>query len=410
MSISWLSSLRGRLVTWYVVVLVLALAAFGAAAVFVIDRDLHASLDARLRTTAQATLNFVDVSDGGVSIDEHDRGQIFALLGSQTEIVIIHDDNQVVFSSAARPSKSLIGLAQAAGFSDISQRNENIRALVLPIEAQKTRVGAVVAWTAANWIQETDRRVAAAFALSALLLAGVAYVAGTAVTRRALEDALRRQRRFTADASHELRAPLSVIRAEADLALRRPRDPAAYQAAITTIASEADRMETLVGTLLSAARTQDGAGSPAFIDLFALAQRVCERFKPAAAAKDISVIVLEGESCNVLGDPDALERAVTAVVHNAIKYTPVGGHISIWTAHQGRNAEVCVRDGGPGFSPEAIVHGLEWFWCDDPVRTGEATGLGLAIADSIARANGGKLTITNTSEGGAQVLISLPAR
>ncbi len=409
MSISWLSSLRGRLVTWYVVVLVLALAAFGAAAVFVIDRDLHASLDARLRTTAQATLNFVDVSDGGVSIDEHDRGQIFALLGSQTEIVIVHDDNQVVFSSAARPSKSLAALAKATGFSDVSQGNENIRVLVLPIEAQKSRVGAVIAWTAATWIQETDRRVATAFALSALLLAAVASIAGTAVTRRALEDTLTRQRRFTADASHELRAPLSVIRAEADLALRRPRDPAAYQAAIATIASEADRMETLVGVLLSAARTQEGGDPTTFIDLFALARQVCERFKPAAAAKDVSVNLRDGESCNVRGDADALERAVTAVVHNAIKYTPFGGQISIWTAHQGKSAELYVRDGGPGFSAEAIVHGLEWFWCDDPVRTAEATGLGLAIADSIARANGGKLTIANPSEGGAQVLISLPA-
>ncbi len=410
MSMSWLSSLRGRLVTWYVVVLVLALAAFGAAAVFVIDRDLHASLDARLRTTAEATLNFVDVSDGGVAIDEHDRGQMFALLGSQTEIVIVHDDNQVVFSSVARPSKGVVVLAQMTGFSDVTQGNEKIRALVLPIDAQKNRVGAVIAWTAATWIQETDRRVAAAFALSALLLAAVASIAGTAVTRRALEDALARQRRFTADASHELRAPLSVIRAEADLALRRPRDPAAYQAAITTIASEADRMETLVGTLLSAARAQDGGGSPAFIDLFALAQRVCERFKPAAAAKDVSVTVREVGSCNVFGDTDALERAITAVVHNAIKYTPFGGHINIWTAHQGKSAEVYVRDGGPGFSSDAIVHGLEWFWCDEPARTGEATGLGLAIADSIARANGGKLTIANASDGGAQVLISLPAR
>ena len=408
MNIPWLSSLRGRLVAWYVVALVVALAAFGAAAVFVIDHDLHATLDARLRTTAQATLNFVDVGDGKVSIDEHDREQVLALLGSESEIAIVQGSNNVVLSSEAGPSPQLIALTQTTGFSDLMQGAENLRVIVLPVQSHGKRLGAVMAWSATTWIQETDRRVATAFALAALLLAVVAALAGTAVARRALEDAFARQRRFTADASHELRAPLAVIRAEADLALRKPRDHDDYRKALATVASEADRMERLVGTLLSAARAHDGGG-PAIIDLQALAQRVCERFQPSAAAKDVSITVRDGESCAVLAGEDALERAVTAVLHNAIKHTPAGGGIDIWTSHGRRSGEMGIRDGGPGFSRQALEHGLEWFWCDDPARSGDSTGLGLAIADSIARANGGRVVLANGPSGGAQVVISLPA-
>jgi signal transduction histidine kinase len=408
--IPWFSSLRGRLVMWYVVVLVMALLVFGTGAVVVIDRDLRASLDARLQTTAAAARNIVDVKQGRISMDERDREQMFALLGAQTEVVVVRGSNDVIFTSVVRPASALIRLAQATGFADVSNvESETVRAVVLPISIESKRAGAVIAWTTTAWIQGTDRRIAVAFALAALLLAAVASVAGSAVTRRALEDAFTRQRRFTADASHELRAPLAVIRAEADLALRKQRDAKVYERALDTIAVEADRLESLVSALLSAARAENARAKPAVIDLAPVVQRVCERFEPTAVAKDVSVNVSDGQPCHVRGTEDALERALTAIVHNAIKHTPSGGHIDVWTTCKSRRAEICVRDGGPGFSAAALVHGLEWFWCDNPSRSGDASGLGLAIADSIARSSGGNIRLLNSVEGGAQVVISLPA-
>ncbi|MBV8339615.1 MAG: HAMP domain-containing histidine kinase [Candidatus Eremiobacteraeota bacterium] len=267
----------------------------------------------------------------------------------------------------------------------------------------------MIAWSSTDWIGDTDRQIAAAFVLAALLLAAVASLAGSSLAQRALDDTLERQRRFTTDAAHELRAPLSVIRAEADLALRKPRDAQAYQAALATIASEAQQMETMVSTLLVAARAQAERSAHVVVDVLAVARGVCLRLQPAAGAKHISVDVATGEAKST-GDPRALERAITAIVHTAIKHTHDGGTIRIWAERRGATWELRVRDGGGGFTSDALQHGLEWFWRGETARTDDhATGLGLAIASSIARASGGGVTLANADEGGALVTISLPA-
>jgi signal transduction histidine kinase len=411
MRFSWLSSLRTRLTASYAAVLVLALAAFGAAAVFVIDRDLHASLDARLQTTARAALNFIDVKDGSIKIDARDREQLFELLGGQTEIAIQSDASGLVFSTVVKPAADLLAAARATGgFALVRHGGIDVRALVVPVSADGKRAGAVVVWSSMEWILDTDRHVAIAFAVAALLLAAVASITGTAVARRALDDAIARQRRFTTDASHELRAPLSVIRAEADLALRKPRDAATYQSALATIAAEAEMMEKLVSSLLSAARAQNGGGERAIVDLHDVASRVCTHLRPAADVKHVALGLEGEEGCRVVCDGEALERAVTAIVHNAIKYTPAGGHISVSTWRRGGNAELHIQDSGDGFSDDALVHAADWFWRGDQDHSDGGTGLGLAIADSIARAAGGQLSLANAAAGGAQVAISLPAR
>jgi two-component system OmpR family sensor kinase len=200
-----------------------------------------------------------------------------------------------------------------------------------------------------------------------------------------------------------------VIRAEADLALRKPREPAAYQAALTTIANEAEQMETLVSTLLIAARAQAERGTSTSVDILALARGVCARLQPIADAKHIVFDVASGDA-NVTGDPAALERAITAILHNAVKHTPGGGSIRVWAERRANACELRIRDSGAGFTSDALAHGLEWFWREEPGRSDDhATGLGLAIASSIARAGGGGVTLSNASEGGALVTMSFPS-
>lgn len=409
MNRAWFSTLRGRLAMSYVVALMAALAVFGTGAVFVIDRSLHTSLDERLRTTAQAALNFVDVKDGLVKIDERDRGQLFSLVEPQTDLAVLNGASDVVFSTTAKPSEQAIVRASgAAGFSDLHQGGVRVRVLVLPVNDGPRRIGSVILWTTAQWIEDIDRRVILAFAIAALLLAAVAAVAGGAVTRRALDDAFALQRRFTADASHELRAPLSVIRAEADLALRGERAPETYRTALATIASEADRMERLVSGLLSAARAEH-AGERTRVDLQEIARHVCTRLAPAARAKHAEIRLREEPPCYVFGDADALESAATAVLHNAIKYTSPDSCIEVWTHRDIHQAELYVQDAGPGLSASALAHGLEWFWCGDERSADHGSGIGLAVASSVAKSTGGHVSLANAASGGARVLISLPA-
>jgi signal transduction histidine kinase len=408
---AWWASLRTRLIASYVAALVLALAAFGAIAVVVIDRDLRASLDTRLMTTARAALNFVDVEGGAVRVDQHDRAQVFALVGPQIDVAVRSDAAGTVLTTTPTPPAGLLVLGRRReGFVSLRAAGSDLRAVALPILSNSKIAGAVIAWSSTDWIDDTDQHVAAAFAIAALLLAAVASLAGSALARRALEDTFERQRRFTTDAAHELRAPLSVIRAEADLALRKPREPAAYQAALTTIANETQQMETLVSTLLVAARAQAEAGTRAAVDVLAVARGVCARLQPIADVKRIAFEVASGEA-NVVGDGAALERAITAILHNAVKHTPDGGSIRVWAERHAKNCELLVRDSGPGFTTDALQHGLEWFWRGETGRSDDhATGLGLAIASSIARASGGGVTLSNAPEGGATVTISFPSR
>ena len=264
-------------------------------------------------------------------------------------------------------------------------------------------------WTASDWIDETDRNVAIALGSGAFLIAALALLAGNVVTRRALEEAFARQRRFTADASHELRAPLAVIRAEADLALRKDRETFEYRSAMQTIASEADHMEALIGDLLSAARAESGAFSRERVDVAAMLARVSERLASAAAAKDASITVQAQEELDILADSQALERALLAIGHNAVRYAPEGSIVALRAQRIDRAVEIAIEDRGIGFSQAALEHALERFWREPGSPAGTGTGLGLAIARSIVEANRGDISLTNAPKGGATVRLRFSA-
>jgi signal transduction histidine kinase len=272
------------------------------------------------------------------------------------------------------------------------------------------RLGTVVVWRSSDWIAETDRNTAIAFAAGALLIAALALLAGSIITRRALQDAFARQRRFTADASHELRAPLAVIRAEADLALRKERSSEAYQAAIRTIAGEADRMQALIGDLLSAARAESRTLQRERIDVAQLMHDVCARLRPAAAAKGANVALSADDGAAVLADRISLERALLAIGHNAVKHARTNGQVRLAVALAGGEVEIAIRDDGGGFTPEALEHAFERFWRDETGRSHGGTGLGLAIAKATVEAFGGTIALQNPNNGGgAEVRIRFPA-
>ncbi len=402
-------SLRSRLAATYAAVILIALLIFAAAAIIAIDRTLRATMDSRLNAEAHAASSLVDFHDGEIMADKDDREQFLALIAAGDDGMVLDAAGNVKLSSAAQPPAALFRLPRAVPrYYTAGKGDAAMRALVLPIVRDDVRVGTVIVWRASDWVNETDRGAAIAFAVAAIVIAALAVIAGGAVTRRALEDAFARQRRFTADASHELRAPLAVIRAEADLALRKDRTPREYRGAMDAIAAEADRMEALIAELLSAARAESGSAARERIDVTQVVRRVAERLNPTAHAKGAAVHLDAQSPAIVVAEREALERAILAIAHNAVEYAPQHGIVTLAVHAAARMVEVSIRDNGPGFTPQALEHALERFWREDGKPRG-GSGLGLAIAKSIVEGSGGKIALSNPHGGGAQVLLQFSA-
>ncbi len=235
-----------------------------------------------------------------------------------------------------------------------------------------------------------------------------------------LEGTFEGQRRFIADASHELRAPLTVLRGEIDVALRRERSAAEYREMIERCREEVLRMSVLVQDLLALARSDAGVlvEQRVELDLCDLARRVTERHRPLAADRGVRLAV-RGTAAPVTGDPTVLERTIENLVVNSIRYSPAGGEVTIDVRPaDGGDRDgahlLIVRDQGPGVPPEQVPQLFTRFFRGDPARRRgggdgqEGTGLGLAIARAGAEAHGGSLRFAGNAPG-AVFELRLPA-
>ena len=224
-----------------------------------------------------------------------------------------------------------------------------------------------------------------------------------------LEAALEHERRFVADASHELRTPLALLKAELELALRRPRTAEQLRAAVESAAEETDRLVLLAEDLLLIARSdQEVLGlriEP--VDLGALARSTADRFVERASSVQRRVAVEIPSRTEVSADKLRLEQALRNLVDNALGYGE--GTITITARPVGDAIEIHVLDEGQGFSQEVAARAFERFARGDDARTRGGSGLGLAIVEAVAQAHGGAAGIAPSGKG-ADVWISLPAR
>ena len=225
-----------------------------------------------------------------------------------------------------------------------------------------------------------------------------------------LDRAFQAQRRFTADASHELRGPLNVLRGDIEVTLKRERSPAEYRETLERCREEVVQLSRLAADLLVLARSD--AGLPleqrAEIDLYALTSRVAERYRPFASERNVRIQVT-GTSAAVAGDPQLLERVLANLIDNAVKYSPADGAVRVAVQHDERSVIVTVRDEGPGIPSEQVPHLFTRFFRGDPARPrAEGSGLGLSIAKAGADAHGGALEFLGDTRG-AVFRLSLPA-
>jgi heavy metal sensor kinase len=223
-----------------------------------------------------------------------------------------------------------------------------------------------------------------------------------------LEAALARERAFVADASHELRTPLALLKAELDLALRRPRSSSELEAALGSAAAETDRLVRLAEDLLVLARSDQRRLSlrRERISASRLLSDVAGRFRQEAGKNGRTIDVAAAADLQLVGDRVRLDQALGNLVENALRHG--SGVISLGAAETDGAFELHVADDGPGFPPEFLGRAFERFARADEARSGDGTGLGLAIVQAIARAHGGTVGASNRAEGGADVWLSIP--
>jgi heavy metal sensor kinase len=213
-----------------------------------------------------------------------------------------------------------------------------------------------------------------------------------------IEQSFMRTKQFTADASHELRAPLTLIYTAAQYALRRPRRREELVETLETILRESRRTATLIDELLALARG-DAGGEPLpleTIDVRMLVHAAAEQARAMAETRQISVTVeLGADALLVQGSEVRLSRLLLILVDNAIKYTPGGGTVTLVAGRQGSAVTISVADTGVGITPDDVPHIFERFWRADKVRSREVSGagLGLPIARQIAEQHGAQLDV-----------------
>jgi len=226
-----------------------------------------------------------------------------------------------------------------------------------------------------------------------------------------LETAFLKQARFTADASHELRTPVSIIRLQAEQALAQERTPEEYRAALMACLRGAERMTGLVEGLLALARADAGEEHPARepVQLDLLVQETAELLRPAAVAAEVELGCATRPAW-VAGDARLLAEVLGNLVHNGIRYNRPGGRVDVELSLENGSALLAVRDTGIGIDPKDLPHLFERFFRVDPARSRAhgGSGLGLSITHWIVEAHGGTLEVQSRPRAGSTFTVKLP--
>ena len=224
-----------------------------------------------------------------------------------------------------------------------------------------------------------------------------------------LEAAVERERGFVADAGHELRTPLALLRTELELALRHGESAEELRDSIRSASEEADRLSQLAEDLLLIARSDRGELPlrREHVDVASLLADVAARFEWRATEAGRELRAAGGAGLSLEADRMRLEQALGNLVDNALRHGTGAVRLEASSEPDGR-VVLHVRDDGPGFPTEFLPHAFERFSRADAGRTGAGAGLGLAIVDTIATAHGGVAIASNAADGGADVLMVLP--
>ncbi|HMK21768.1 MAG TPA: heavy metal sensor histidine kinase [Terriglobales bacterium] len=457
-------SIGMRLTLWYLAIFALAQAIFGVGMWFILRQNLHDVVDQTLETETEDVRRFLQGRPAGESLSEL-RKAVAEEYSSETGgdyLQITDSDGNWIFRAPALARQGLAPLSSSQLHKpqkqDVRLGENPFRFVSQKIEAEG-RTYVVQTGTSIDEEVETLQRFRDYLLIFAPMLLLVAGAVGYGLSRRALApvDALTRTARtitggtlgnrlaplhtrdelqrlsdtlnemlarleaafgrvtqFTADASHELRTPVSLIRTEAELALRRSRGEEEYREALRRILLESERTTTLIEQLLALARADSGRESFEIkpLDLRGVLQDVAAGWRQVANVRGLQFNerILDAEM-SVLGDEAALRRALNALLDNAFKYTPLpGGMVRLSAERKNGRALISVSDNGDGIPEEDQGRIFERFYRVDKARTRDmgGAGLGLSIARWIVEQHHGNITVESTPGAGSIFRVELP--
>lgn len=453
--------IRLRLALLFALATAVLVSVGGYAFVRSLANGLESSLDSSLRTRAATLEQVVRNATGGADLQDGGRNRLFQsedeltqVLDPASQIAAASEEagnrplvseslhrrarSEPQFTSVTRGGERFRVLATSVQRTDGSwtviagsslESADNavsrvVRALVIagPIVVVLAGVGAWLLATGALRPVERMRRRAAAIsehdAASRLPvpatrdeIASLATTMNDLLTR--LQRALARERAFVADAGHELRTPLAVLRTELELADRPQRSYDDLREAIRNAAVETDRLARLSEQLLFLARREEDRGARVrdVEPLMPLLRRSAEAFRTRAADHGVTLDVSGDDGIAAPLEPDDVRRAIDNLLDNALRFAPTGTGVRVRARRDRDHVVIEVLDEGPGFADEFLPHAFERFRRADDARsrTEGGSGLGLAIVLAVAHDHGGTATAANRSEGGAIVSFQLPA-
>ncbi len=226
-----------------------------------------------------------------------------------------------------------------------------------------------------------------------------------------LQGAFETEKRLVADASHELKTPLSVIRAQCDVLLQDDNADRKYTQALSRIRTASKSMDRLIGDMLSLTRIDSGVLSASdftVVSLYECIDNALRFTEFPAKEKQIKIIKRIPEDINIPGDRDMMTEVFLNIIENGIKYNRPGGSVEITAARSAGSTEIAVKDTGEGISENDLDRIFDRFYRADTSRGREGTGLGLSIAKAIVETHGGRINVRSEPGKGSCFVITLP--
>src|SRR6516225_3619579 len=448
--------IRTRLTVWYFLIVAAALVGFAVFALVVMRQSIYTTVDEQLEDRAHALQSLV-AGSGGEGITDEIREH--AELQSGSELLQVSDGSgHFLYRSPVMERLGVPGAKANQHQLESAEYNElPLRVLSTTVTVGGRQFIVQVAESMDDYLEALERfRTAMLIGIPVLLV--IATAGGYWISTRALhpvdqithaaqminpqdlsqrvtvpqtgdelqrmadtlnqmlqriESAVARIAQFTADASHELRTPVALIRTRAEVTLAKPRNSDQYRDALKEVLAESERTTALIENLMTLARADTGSETLNFnrTDIGDIAREVSTQAQTLSDAKQLHwSVAIPDAAIWVRGDANALRRLLLILVDNAVKYTPPAGSISLALQRNGSHAEIRVRDNGIGISADDLPHIFDRFYRADKARSRElgGTGLGLSIGRWIANAHGGDIQVETSTPNGTTFVVRLP--